>query len=315
MNGPDSSVDISVVLATYNRRVLLPRAIWSVLAHRDVNFELIVVDDASTDDSAGYLASLGDPRIITHVADKNLGPSGARNLGLRMARAPVVAFLDSDDAYLPGRLTTPLRVLAAEPTVVCVLSSARKYDRATPRDAIIPDLKLASEAFEWALICDLIPVESTSITVRRAAALAAGGFCDALRRTEDREFLIRLARHGAGRLIADVLWEKFWSDEGLSAEWDSTAQALIAFVKQRPEYVTRFAKLGSYLATKILVGHIRDKHYAAFLRDLAALRAAGLVSSNPLRALASHLEVKRYRRATSGAQALARLQHAPESWR
>src|SRR6185503_2481896 len=108
----------------------------------------------------------------------------------------------------------PLAVLAAEPTVVCVLSSARKYDRDVPRDARIPDLKLPPEAFEWALTCDLVPVEATSVTVRRAAALAADGFCEALRRTEDREFLIRLARHGAGRLIGDVLWEKFWSDEG-----------------------------------------------------------------------------------------------------
>jgi glycosyltransferase involved in cell wall biosynthesis len=307
--------DISVVLATYNRRDLLPRAIASVLAQSDANFELLIVDDASTDGTADYLRSLNDPRIVIQVAENNLGPSGARNIGLKLARAPVVAFLDSDDAYLPRRLSAPLAVLAAEPTVVCVLSSARKYDRGVPRDARIPDLTLSPEAFEWALICDLIPVEATSVTVRRAAALAAGGFCGALRRTEDREFLIRLARHGAGRLIADVLWEKFWSDEGLSADWDKTAQALVAFVRQRPEYVTRFAKLGSYLATKVLVGHVRDRHYAAFFRDLAALRQAGLISANPVRAIADHLEVKRYRRATSGADVLARLQHGPETWR
>jgi hypothetical protein len=209
----------------------------------------------------------------------------------------------------------PLQVMAAEPTVVCVLSSARKHDRNTPRDALIPSLKLSSEAFEWALISDLIPVESTSITVRRAPALAAGGFCEALRRTEDREFLIRLARHGAGRLVDDVLWEKFWSDEGLSAEWQTSASALVAFVRQRPEYVTRFAKLGSYLATKVLVGHVRDHHYGAFFRDLVLLRNAGLIPANPMTAINNHREVKRYRRAASGADALARLHHAPETWR
>jgi len=306
---------ISVVLATYNRRALLPRAIASVLAQEGVAFEVVVVDDASSDDTARYLARLDDPRIVTHVAETNVGPSGARNLGLRMARAPVVAFLDSDDVYLPRRLSAPLAVLAAEPTVVCVLSSARKWDRDTPRDALIPDVKLASEAFEWALLCDLVPVESTSITVRRAAALAAGGFCEALRRTEDREFLIRLARHGAGRMISDVLWEKFWSDEGLSADWNGNAAGLIALARQRPEYVTRFAKLGSYLATKILVGHLRDHHYPAFFRDLGALRRAGLVPANPLAAIANHREVKRYRRAMSSAQALAELRHPPETWR
>lgn len=307
--------DISVVLTTYNRRALLPRAIASVLAQTDVNVELLIIDDASTDDTADYLRSLNDPRALIHIAEKNSGPSVARNVGLILARAPAVAFLDSDDAYLPRRLSAPLAVLAADPMVACVLSSARKYDRDKPRDARIPALKLSSEAFEWALLCDLIPVESTSITVRRAAALAAGGFCDVLRRTEDREFLIRLARHGAGQLISDVLWEKFWSDEGLSADWDTTAQALVAFVEQRPEYVTRYAKLGSYLATKVLVGHVRDRHYAAFFRDLGVFRRAGLISANPLRTIANHLEVKRYRRATAGAEALARLARGPQMWR
>jgi len=307
--------DISVVLATYNRRALLPRAIASVLAQTDVTFELIVVDDASRDGSADYLRSLNDPRIVIEVAEQNLGPSGARNRGLRLARAPVVAFLDSDDAYLPRRLSAPLVVLAAEPAVVCVLSSARKYDRDVPREARIPDLTLAPDAFAWALTCDLIPVEATSVTVRRAVALAAGGFCEVLRRTEDREFLIRLAQHGAGRLLDDVLWEKFWSDEGLSAEWDTTAQALVAFVRQRPEYVARFAKLGSYLATKVLVGHVRDGHWHAFFRDLGALRRARLIPANPLQAIANHRDVKRYRRGHSSAEALARLKGAPETWR
>jgi len=306
--------DISVVLTTHNRRALLPRAIASVL-RQDADFELIVVDDASTDGTASDLAAVGDPRIVVHVCDKNLGPSGARNAGLRLARAPVVAFLDSDDAYLERRLSAPLAALAAQPGIVCVLSSARKYDRDRPREARIPDVTLPPEAFEWALTCDLIPVESTGITVRRNAALAAGGFSPALRRTEDREFLIRLSRHGGGRLLPDVLWEKFWSEEGLSAEWRTAAAGLVAYVRERPEYVTRFAKLGSYLATKILVGHIRDGHYGALWRDYRLLRKAGLIGADPLRALRRHREVRRYRRAMSSAEALATLRGAPDAWR
>jgi glycosyltransferase involved in cell wall biosynthesis len=310
-----SEPDISVVLTSYNRRQLLPRAIASVLGQKDATFELIVVDDASTDGTRDDLTALTDPRITFRTLDKNLGPSGARNVGLQSARAPVVAFLDSDDVYLPRRLLAPLIVFNAEPTVVCVLSSARKFDRTTPRDALIPDLKLSSENFEWALISDLIPVEATSITVRRAPALAAGGFCETLRRTEDREFLIRVARHGAGRLIPDVLWEKFWSEEGLSADWKNAAADLIAYVKQRPEYVTRFAKIGSYLATKILVGHVRDHHYGALVPDFLALHAAGLISANPWQDFTRHREVKHYRRAMANGEALARLQHPPQTWR
>jgi hypothetical protein len=111
------------------------------------------------------------------------------------------------------------------------------------------------------------------------------------------------------------LWEKFWSDGGLSAQWNQQAAGLIAYVKQRPEYLTQYPKLASYLATKILVGHVRDKHYGVLWRDFAALREAGLIGANPLREIAAHREVKRYRRAMSNAQALATIKRAPESWR
>ena len=307
--------DISVVIATYNRASTLPRAVASVLAQEGANFELIIIDDASNDGTTAYLNALNDPRIVARRAQSNLGPSGARNFGLELARAPVIAFLDSDDAYLPRRLSAPFAALRADPSLVCVLSSALKYDRDVPREARIPDVSLAAPAFEWALTCDLIPVEATSITVLREAAVRAGGFANALRLTEDREFLIRMSRLGGGRLLPDLLWEKFWSNEGLSQEWNKQAAGLIAYVKQRPEYLARYTKLASYLATKILVGHVRDKHYSVLLRDFNALHEAGLVSSNPLHAIRAHSEVKRYRRGMSNAKALAALKGPPESWR
>ncbi len=312
MNGPP---DISVVLATYNRRTCLPRAIASVLAQEGARFELIVVDDASTDDTAGYLAGLSDPRIRVIAAGRNLGPSGARNLGLDAAGAEVVAFLDSDDAYLAGRLAAPLELFAVEPDLVCVLSSAVKHGRDVPREARVPAVKLAAAAFEWALIADLIPVEATSMTVRRAPALAVGGFCPKLRLAEDREFLIRLARQGAGRLVSDVLWEKSWVDDSLSNEWAAAGRGLVAYVEQRPEFVGRFRKLGSYLATKVLVGHLRNRQPLAFLRDFQRLHAAGLIDGNLVRVIRDHREVSRYRKATSSGEALAALTGPPESWR
>jgi glycosyltransferase involved in cell wall biosynthesis len=307
--------DISVVLASHNRAALLPRAIASVLAQEGARFELIVVDDFSTDDTRAYLAGLSDPRVRMVLAARNLGPSGARNLGLAEARAEIVAFLDSDDAYRPGRLGVPLACFAAEPELVCVLSSAVKHDRDVPREARVPAVRLAPAAFEWALIADLIPVEATSMTVRRAPALAAGGFCEALRLTEDREFLIRLARQGGGRLLPDLLWEKSWVDDSLSNDWSAAGRGLLAYVAQRPEYRERYRKLGSYLATKVLVSHLRNRQLLAFWRDLARLSAAGLIDANIPRLARDHREVSRYRRAMSGEAALATLTGPPETWR
>jgi glycosyltransferase involved in cell wall biosynthesis len=306
--------DVSVVLATYNRRACLPRAIASVLAQVGVALELVVVDDASTDDTLAYLKSLDDPRLRVIAAPGNLGPSGARNLGLEAARGEFVAFLDSDDAYRPGRLAMPVAAMRADPALVCVLSSAVKFDRAVAREARIPDVRLASPAFVWALTCDLIPVESTSITVRRAPALAVGGFCANLRLTEDREFLIRLAAEGDGRLVADLLWEKSWSDDGLSNDWSNAGRGLIAYVRQRPEYASRYRKLGSYLATKILVSDLRGRDVVAFGRDFAAFRAAGLIGFDLARLVREHREVRRYRKANAHAEALARLSGPPDGW-
>jgi len=305
------SPDVSVVLATHDRAACLPRAIASALAQEGARLELIVVDDASTDGTPAYLASLTDPRIRIIRAERNLGPGGARNLGLAAARADLVAFLDSDDAYRAGRLARPLAAFAAEPDLVCVLSSAVKFDRAAPREARIPAVRLAPAAFAWALIADLIPVEATSMTVRRAPALAVGGFCDKLRLAEDREFVIRLADKGAGRLLPDLLWEKSWVDDSLSNQWAAAGRGLIAYVEARPEYRGRFRKLGSYLATKVLVGHLRNGAPLAFARDLVRLSAAGLIDANIPRLVRDHRAVSRYRRANSSEAALAALNGPP----
>jgi len=306
--------DISVVLATYDRRHSLPRAIASVLSQQGARFELIVVDDASRDDTLAYLATLADPRIRVLASDHNRGPSAARNRGLEAARGEFVAFLDSDDVYRPGRLAAPLASFAADRGLVATLSSAVKHDRGGARDALIPAVKLAAPAFEWALICDLVPVEATSITVRREAALAAGGFCESLRLTEDREFLIRLARLGGGELLPELLWEKFSGDDNLSNDWARAGQGLAAYVRERPEYAGRFRKVGSYLATKVLVADLRLGLWGALCRDLRALRAAGLIGADPVRLIRDHREVRRYRRAMSGGPALARLTGPPTSW-
>jgi len=305
---------ISVVLATYNRRQSLPRAIASVLAQQDVAFELVVVDDASTDDTRSYLATLDDPRVRVIAAERNAGPSAARNIGIEAAGADVIAFLDSDDVYRPRRLAASLAALA-DPDIVCALSSSLTASRDKPREARIPDVKLAAPAFEWALTCDLFPVEASGMTVRRAAAVAVGGFCTELRFAEDRELLIRLSRRGGGQLLSDILWEKSWSADGLSNDWSKHGLGFLKFIGQRPEFVTRYPRLGSYFAVKVLVRDLRAKSWRAFWRDLKAFWSSRLIGANPWALMRNHREVGRYRRAMSTREALSAITGPPEVWR
>ncbi len=305
----------SVILPTYNRLRTLPRAVESVMAQDMPEFELIIVDDASTDGTRDWLAGLRDPRIRTARLDHNGGPSAARNAGIAMASAPVLAFLDSDDVYLPNRLSLPLRVLADEPDVVCTLSSSRKQGRKGEwAPVLLPGVKLASGAFEWAMICDLVGVESTSITVRAAPAAAAGGFCAGLRRSEDREFLIRLARLGAVRVLPDVLFEKAMSADSTSDEWAVAGRHLVDYVKQRPEYLGRYRRLGHYLATKILVANVRRRDLATVAGDVRRFRAAGLIDVGLPQLWRDHRAVRRYRRKMAAEEALASLAALPDHW-
>jgi glycosyltransferase involved in cell wall biosynthesis len=306
------------VLPTYNRLPTLPRAVASVLAQDMADFELIVVDDGSYDGTGVWLAAQTDPRLRVIAPGRNQGVSVARNLGLQAARAPVVAFLDSDDVYRPNRLSVPLGVLEAEPDVAFTLSSAQKQMRDGSHVAMLPDIKLAGAALEWALVCDLVGVETSSVTVRTDSARDAGGFCEILRRTEDREFLIRVAQHsaashGAARFLPDVLWEKSWLDDSLSNERLGAGRDLVAYVGQRPEYTGRFGPVGRYFATRILVDDLKRGHLVTLGRDLQRLHAAGLLGG-PAQMLRDYRNVRAHRRAYSKNAILATLKGPPHGW-
>jgi glycosyltransferase involved in cell wall biosynthesis len=305
----------TIILPTHNRLATLPRAVASVIAQNEADFELIVIDDGSTDGTPAWLATLDDPRIRIARSELSQGPSAARNTGIDTAIAPVLAFLDSDDIYCDNRLSVPLAVFDREPDVICTLSSARKEDKLGGTTlSLLPDVKLASPAFEWAMICDLVGVESTSITVRTAHARRVGGFCTRLRRAEDREFLIRLSRLGAVRILPGALFEKSWSMDGLSNQWASAGHELVSYFRERPEYTGRYRKVGQYLATKTLTMHIRHGDFASFIGDARRFYSIGLLDEGVVHLCRSHLQVKKYRREASKQQALGSLIGAPSDW-
>ncbi len=95
---------VSVIIPTYNRAHLLGRAIESVLDQTYQDFEIIVVDDASADETEEVVKSFGDDRINHIRHQKNKGGSAARNTGIKAARGEFIAFLDSDDEWVPKKL-------------------------------------------------------------------------------------------------------------------------------------------------------------------------------------------------------------------
>src|SRR5204863_67260 len=120
--GGGMSPQVSVIVPTYNPAHVLGESVASLLAEREVDLEVVVVDDGSTDDTAALLAGLGDRRVRA-VIRPHAGIAAARNAGIAAARAPYVAFHDSDDQALPGRLTVPLAFLDAHPEVDLVIQN------------------------------------------------------------------------------------------------------------------------------------------------------------------------------------------------
>jgi glycosyltransferase involved in cell wall biosynthesis len=96
---------VSVVIPTYNRPQFVRGAVRSVLAQTFLDFELIVIDNGSVDDTSNVIRSFDDPRVRCVRIEINNGVSPARNRGIELARGEFIAFLDDDDEWLPDKLT------------------------------------------------------------------------------------------------------------------------------------------------------------------------------------------------------------------
>lgn len=188
---------ISVILPTYNRAHFIEQAIISVLSQTGVTFELIVIDDGSTDTTAEILQGILDPnlRIITQ---ENQGRSAARNNGLKLARGKFIAFLDSDDRYLPGKLVRQVTYLNAHPEHEMVYTAARCVNFA----GVVLDIqpyRASAEGFIYKKIAFHQPLTITLPTVmlRREVIERCGGFDEELDRFEDTDLWRRIAKIGS----------------------------------------------------------------------------------------------------------------------
>jgi glycosyltransferase involved in cell wall biosynthesis len=121
-------VTASVCMAVYNGAAFLKPQVESILAQLGARDELIIVDDASQDDSFGVLRDLRDPRVHVHRNERNLGVLRAFEHGLTLARGDIVFLSDQDDVWLSGKVAKALEVFASNPDVTMVASDAMLID-------------------------------------------------------------------------------------------------------------------------------------------------------------------------------------------
>jgi glycosyltransferase involved in cell wall biosynthesis len=209
---------VTVIIPTYNRAHLLSRAIRSVLCQTFQEWELIIVDDGSVDNTEEIVKGFSDPRVryIRHQA--NRGESAARNTGIQMARGKYIAFLDSDDEWLPEKLEKQLKIFEnSDDEVGVVYTGAVFIDDETGKQRI-----KKPRAKGWIFIEELAfnPVGSPSrVMVKRECFDKCGGF-DEKMLLPDWDMWIRLAEQYKFDYVEDPLVRYFEHRGSVSAQAD-----------------------------------------------------------------------------------------------
>jgi glycosyltransferase involved in cell wall biosynthesis len=226
----DQSMNISVVIPLYNKAAYIARAIDSVLSQTYVDFELIVVDDGSTDGGGDIVRQFTDSRIRLIVQD-NGGVSVARNRGIQEARAELVAFLDADDEWQLCYLERMLIALNRFAEGVAVFSN---FAFSSPNNTRVAAIRCDEMRSPW-LIDDYfrfvvyhgMGMCSSGVIIKRKAFIKAGGFPDGRKAGEDLDTWFRLACVGKIVFVPQVL-ATYYTGIGVCAEgttnmdvWDS----------------------------------------------------------------------------------------------
>lgn len=186
------SPEVSIILPTHNRAWCLERALNSVMDQEFRNWELIVVDDGSTDSTPELLRRY--PRARTLRLPENRGVSHARNRGVREARASCIAFLDSDDAWLPQKLSVQMEFLRRHPGAVACYTDEIWIRRGVRVNPMKKHRKFSGWIFPHCLpLCIISP---SSILLRRSVWEEIGPFDETLPACEDYDWWLRLTwRH------------------------------------------------------------------------------------------------------------------------
>lgn len=188
----DEEIKVSIVMPSYNASRFVTAAIDSVLAQTVQDFEILVVDDGSTDNTREVLAKYDSPKV-RYLYKKNGGVSSARNYGIENARGKYIAFLDADDLWLPEKLEKQLAILEADEKIGLVYAATEKVDEQLQTVGHIEANSYDDYCEALLLNLNIVAGSCSSAIVRRDVALQTNGFDAEFSTCADWEYWLRLS--------------------------------------------------------------------------------------------------------------------------
>lgn len=243
---------ISVIMPVYNRAQTVDLAIQSVLRQSYPNFELIIVDDGSTDSTVEVVSGLSDPRIVFLQLEQNSGAAFARNQGIKKSKGRMISFLDSDDYYEPDFLKISYQTLSETPPKIGFMWTGVRYHG-------IDGIKESSWAPAYkentyiTFLNDLQIGTGAGICIKREVFDICGLFDETLPAAEDTEFFLRISQRFDYVYTKDILVNIHKnSADRLSENFIKVARAYNAFIESHLKEIEKDEELQKKFYYKLM---------------------------------------------------------------
>ncbi|VAX38260.1 hypothetical protein MNBD_UNCLBAC01-2037 [hydrothermal vent metagenome] len=207
---------ISVIISTYNRAPLLKRAISSVLVQTFQNFELIIVNNASVDNTEEVVQFFDDSRIRYVCHDKNKGGPAARNTGIKLAVGKYFAFLDDDDKWLPKKLSKQVKKMdASSEKVGLVYVGTEIVDNKTQKTLRSYEPQFKGNVYKYLLVRTILGSVS-SVLIRKECFGKVGLFDEELSSCQDWDMWLRISQEYEFDFVPEFLVKIYMHDVQIS---------------------------------------------------------------------------------------------------
>ena len=244
MNDKITNPIVSVVIPTYNRAAFLQRAIQSVLHQTYQHFEILVIDDGSTDETEEVVNRFQDARIRYLKLEENTRGRKARNVGIKESRGQWIAFLDSDDTWLPKKLEHQLSDIAStDEPLLCFTNVIIKTNLRTKRTKN-KQLSKDVDMMEY-ILADFNTVQTSTYLIEAKLAQKVL-FDDQCEKHQDWDFCLRLQRAGATFLFCqstDTVWNCQQRTDRISVN-KQTFELSKSWLLRNKNKLTKRAQLG-----------------------------------------------------------------------